>query len=174
MRPAAARSSRSPRLVGQFPTNADRFYLAYAESVSSVDYLVKTDGKAAVDRLIAAYATGVTDDAAFTAAIGMDMTAFDAAWQASIHAKTPVKTGPQPAPAGPVPPGWSGSPPAGASSPGASSGAAATPINAAPAPASPAEGGTSDDTPIVALGIVLIAAAVLAGLWFVRRRRAAG
>ncbi len=158
-------------LVGQFPTNADRFYLAYAESVASVDYLVKTHGTAAIDRLIAAYARGVTDDAAFTAAIGMDMTAFDAAWQASIHAKTPVKTGPQPAPAGPVPPGWSGSPPAGAASPGASSGAAATPINAAPAPASPAEGGPSDSTLIIALGIVLIATAI-AGLWFVRRRNA--
>ncbi|MFI5226609.1 MAG: peptidase MA family metallohydrolase [Candidatus Limnocylindrales bacterium] len=159
-------------LVGQFPTNADRFYLAYAESVSAVDYLIKTDGQTAVDRLIAAYATGVTDDAAFTAAIGMDMTAFDAAWQASIHAKTPVKTGPQPAPAGPLPPGWSGSPPAGAASPGpGSSGAATTPINAAPAPAAPADSGPSDTTPIVALGIVLIVAAVIAALWLVRRRR---
>jgi hypothetical protein len=160
-------------LVGQFPTNADRFYLAYAESVSAVAYLVKAHGTESVDKLIAAYATGVTDDAAFTAAIGMDMTAFDAAWQASVHARAPVKTGPQPAPAGPVPPGWSGAPPGGAASSGAANGAAPTPINVAPAPAAPADGGTSDSTATVALGIVLIAAVGVAAAWLNRRRRTA-
>ena len=162
-------------LVGQFPTNADRFFLAYAESVSAVDYLVKADGKAAIDRLIAAYATGVTDDAAFTAAVGMDMAAFDAAWQASVHAKTPVKTGPQPAPAGPVPPGWSGTPAGGAALPGTGAGGApAVPITAAPAPAAPATSGTSDGAPLVALGIVIVVAVVIGALWFTRRRRIAG
>jgi Peptidase MA superfamily len=161
-------------LVGQFPTNADRFFLAYAESVAAVDYLVRTDGKGAVDRLIAAYATGVTDDAAFQAAIGMDMTAFDAAWQASIHAKSPVKTGPQPAPAGPVPPGWSGAPIGGAASPGPGASSGAAPISAAPAPASPAESGSGDSTPLLVLGIVAVgAAAAIAALWLARRRRPA-
>jgi hypothetical protein len=162
-------------LVGQFPTNADRFYLAYAESVAAVDYLVRTDGKAAVDRLIAAYATGVTDDAAFMAAIGMDMTAFDHAWQASIHAKTPVKTGPQPAPAGPVPPGWSGPPIGGAASsgPGSSQGAVA-PITAAPVPAAPAESRSDDSMTVVVLLVVAVGAAVaIAILWLGRRRRLA-
>ena len=156
-------------LVGQFPTNADRFYLAYAESVASVDYLVRTYGKAAVDRLIAAYATGVTDDAAFQAAIGMTMSAFDTAWQQSIHATPPVKTGPQPAPVGPVPPGWTGTTPGGTTG---GSPAPAAPITAAPAPAAPAaSSGSSDATPVV---IVLVVAGLVVGVaavWLSRRRR---
>jgi len=158
-------------LIGQFPTDQDRFYLAYAESVASVDYLVRTYGKAAVDRLIAAYATGVTDDAAFQAAIGMTMSAFDTAWQQSIHAEPAVRTGPQPAPAGPVPPGWTGTTPGGTT--GASQ-APAAPITAAPAPAAPAASSASPDmTPVV---IVLVLAGLVIGaaaVWLSRRRRVA-
>lgn len=156
-------------LIGQFPTNADRFYLAYAESVASVDYLIRTYGKAAVDRLVAAYATGVTDDAAFQAAIGMTMSAFDTAWQQSVHARTPTKTGPQPAPAGPLPPGWTGTTPGGTTG---GSQPPAVPITAAPAPAAPAaSSGSSDATPVV---IVLVVAGLVIGVaavWLSRRRR---
>jgi len=35
-------------LDGQFPTTADRFSLAYAESVSALDYLIRTYGQAAL------------------------------------------------------------------------------------------------------------------------------
>ncbi len=93
-------------LVGQFPTSADRFSLAYSESVSAVDYFVTTYGKADLAALIRSYATGVTDDEAFTAAIGQDVEAFDAAWQKSVGASTPQPYGPRPAPAGPAPSGW--------------------------------------------------------------------
>jgi hypothetical protein len=156
-------------LVGQFPTNADRFYLAYAESVAAVDYFVRSYGKAAVDRLIASYATGVTDDAAFQAAIGMTMAAFDTAWQQSIHAKPPVKTGPQPAPAGPVPPGWTGTTPSGITG---GSAAPAAPITAAPAPAAPAaSSGFSDPTPVVIVLVVAGLAIGSAAVWLSRRRR---
>ncbi len=35
-------------LVGQFPTSAERFFLAYAESVSAVDYLIREHGQEAL------------------------------------------------------------------------------------------------------------------------------
>ena len=95
-------------LTGQFPTSAQQFFQAYAESVSAVDFLIRTHGQDALVSLIRSYADGRTDDEAFTAAIGMDMTAFDAAWMADLGAETPVRYGPQPAAAGPEPDAWAG------------------------------------------------------------------
>jgi hypothetical protein len=97
-------------LAGLFPTTRDRFSLAYAESVSAVDFLVRTYGEEALVRLITSYADGVTDDEAFQAALGMRMAAFDDAWMASIGATRPEPLGPRPAPPGPLPSGWSASP----------------------------------------------------------------
>lgn len=97
-------------LIGGFP-DGDRFFLAYAESVSAVDYLVKTYGKPALVKLIRSYAQGLTDDEAFKAALGVDTTAFDAGWRTSLGAKPMASTGPQPAPAGPLPPDWTGAAP---------------------------------------------------------------
>jgi len=95
-------------LSGQFPTSADRFGLAYDEAVSAVDFMVRAYGRDAVVKLIRTYASGVTDDAAFTAGIGLDQAGFEAAWLANLHAPAPSPFGPQPAPAGPVPSGWIG------------------------------------------------------------------
>ncbi len=97
-------------LVGLFPTTGDRFGLAYAESSSAVDFLVRTYGEAPLVRLITSYADGVTDDEAFQAALGMTMTQFDDAWMASLGASRPAPFGPRPAPPGPLPSGWSSSP----------------------------------------------------------------
>jgi hypothetical protein len=97
-------------LAGLFPTTRDRFSLAYAESASAIDFLVRTYGEEALVRLITSYADGVTDDEAFQAALGMRMAAFDDAWMASIGASRPAPYGPQPAPPGPLPSGWSASP----------------------------------------------------------------
>ena len=47
-----------------------------AESVSAVDFLVRTHGQDALVALIRSYADGRTDDEAFKAALGMDMAAF--------------------------------------------------------------------------------------------------
>jgi hypothetical protein len=98
-------------LSGQFPTSADRFGLAYDEAVSAVDFMVRAYGRDAVVKLIRTYASGVTDDAAFTAGIGLDQARFEAAWLADLHAPAPSPFGPQPAPAGSVPSGWSGAAP---------------------------------------------------------------
>jgi Peptidase MA superfamily len=90
-------------LAGQFPTSADKFGLAYSESVSSVDFFVRTHGRDALIQLIRSYAGGRTDDEAFTAAIGMDVGAFNDAWMADLGAVEPKRYGPQPAPTGQAP-----------------------------------------------------------------------
>ena len=106
---AAASGSLMPLggLTYQFPTTRDRFALAYAESVSAVDFLVGTHGQPALVSLVRSYAAGVTDDEAFLAALGKDTAAFDAAWRASLRAREPVVHGPQPAPPSPLPADWS-------------------------------------------------------------------
>ena len=97
-------------LTGQFPTAAQRFFQAYAQSVSAVDFFIRTHGQEALVALVGSYAEGRTDDEAFSAAIGMDVTAFDAAWMADLGAVAPTRHGPQPAPPGPQPPGWGAGP----------------------------------------------------------------
>ena len=130
-------------LVGQFPTSADRFYQAYAESTAAVDYMVRTYGKDALVKLIRSYADGRTDDEAFKAALGVDATDFGTAWLASVNGKAPTRYGPQPAAAGPVPAGWSaGSGAAPGASPANGQGAAA-PGGATPPPGGATSGGTT-------------------------------
>lgn len=93
-------------LTAQFPTRREAFFLAYAESVSAVDFLVRRFGRDALVALVRAYAGGVTDDEAFSTALGLDVAAFEAAWLADLGAPAPTRYGPQPAPAGPVPEAW--------------------------------------------------------------------
>lgn len=93
-------------LAGYFPAVPAAFSLAYAESASAIAYLVDRWGEPALGTLIRAYADGGGDDAAFTAALGIDRAAFEAAWLASLGAPAPSPYGPRPGPAGPVPPGW--------------------------------------------------------------------
>ncbi len=98
-------------LSGAFPAATDAFALSYAEAVSAVDFFLRTYGRTALPELLATYARGATDDEAFRAATGASAAAFDAAWLAAIGVSPPPAYGPRPAPAGPVPPGWSSSPP---------------------------------------------------------------
>lgn len=95
-------------LAGAFPTTRDRFFLAYAESVAAVDRIVRVNGRDALIKLIRSYAAGVSDDDAFRAALGQDVAGFEADWLAELGARPPVRRGPQVAPAGPLPEGWSG------------------------------------------------------------------
>jgi hypothetical protein len=172
---AAASGSLLPLdgLDGQFPTSAARFFLAYAESVSAVDYLIRTHGQDALVALIASYADGRTDDEAFQAAIGMDVAAFDAAWLADLDTAPPVRHGPQPAPPGPLPAAWTAGGTA-TSGPGSSAGAAPSPAASAPGdgfsgPDAPDVGGTT----LVVLTIALVGA-VFVGILVLRRGRRTG
>jgi hypothetical protein len=154
-------------LAGAFPTTFERFHLGYAESVSAVDYIVKTKSRDALVALIRSYATGVTDDEAFEAALGVDVAGFEAEWLASLGAKAPVRHGPQPAPAGPVPEGWSGAAPNPSVGPG---------IGSSPTPASnrPPTGTTGTESPAGPIVVAVLLAAVLSlalGLLAIGRRR---
>ncbi len=154
-------------LTGQFPTG-DGFFLAYAESVSAVDYFIRTHDQDALVALIGSYADGLTDDEAFQAAIGMDTAAFNSAWLADLGAVVPQRHGPQPAPPGPRPSAWG--------APGEIPGA--TPVPGAPAPIpSPAAGDDNgSDGPLggnstLALGIVAVIVFGAAGLLVWSRAR---
>ncbi len=142
-------------LVGQFPTGQG-FFLAYAESVSAVDYFIRTHDQDALVALIGSYADGLTDDEAFEAAIGMDVAEFNAAWLADLGAVVPQRHGPQPAPPGPRPSAWG--------APGEIPGATNRP--GAPEPVDSADPGDGDGTAGGRLGgdsrVILVIVAVAA------------
>ncbi len=149
-------------LGGQFPTDVDKTYLAYAESVSAIDYLVRTKGSDTLYGLVLGYKDGLTDDEAFTRALGTDLAGFQSGWLTELGAAAPVRYGPQPEPAGPLPAEWGE--PGQTAAPGAPS-AAVTP---AAGPTSPAGGGS--DAGQLYLAIALVVVAVGLGLALARRR----
>jgi hypothetical protein len=153
-------------LTAQFPTTADRFSLAYSESVSAVSFMIDTYGRDAMVALVRSYAGGVSDDEAFKAALHADVAGFESAWLASIGAPAPSPFGPQPAPAGPQPPGWGGAAP----TPGTAPGAAATPTPSAALPATTGSGG-SDGGWTAAIGLLIIAASMAIVLVTLGRRK---
>ncbi len=160
-------------LTGQFP-NGNDFFLAYSESVAAVDYMIRTHGSDALVSLVRSYANGRTNDEAFTAALGLDMTAFSTAWFQSVNATPKPKYGPQPAPAGPVPSAWTGAAPGGAvgsAAPGAPAAPGATAsTSAAPTPASPASDGGMPGW--LVLGLIAVAIGLVGlGLLASRGRR---
>ena len=149
-------------LGGQFPADADKTYLAYAESASAIDYLVRTEGSDTLYGLVLGYRDGLTDDEAFTRALGTDLAGFQAGWLKELGAAPPVRYGPQPAPAGPLPAEWGGpdqTPAAGARSP------AVTP---AAGSSSPANGGGGAGQLYLAIAVVVLAVGI--GLALARRR----
>jgi Peptidase MA superfamily len=162
-------------LVGQFPTTADQFSLAYGESVAAVDFMIRTYGKPALVKLIRSYAGGVSDDEAFKAALGVDTGGFNAAWLKELGVPAPKAYGPQPAPAGPVPPGWSGAAgsPAPPAAPGSSTSGAAADGSSPPAAAIPAPARQSDPTLVIVGGVALLCVGLAILLARERRRRRA-
>jgi hypothetical protein len=166
---AAADGSIMPltAIDGQFPTTQERFSLAYAESVSAIDYLIRTYGQDALVKLIRSYANGVSDDAAFSSALGVNVAGFETGWLDGLGIAEPKPFGPQPAPAGPLPSGWGGAGPTA----GTAAGGLASPIG-------PTTGGTSGGPDLVLVGVLtaLVTFGVIGGIAFVmgRRRRGTG
>ena len=158
-------------LAGNYPTSEDRIFLAYAEGVSAVDFMVRRYGKPALVALVRSYAKGVTDDEAFTAALKVDTAGFTTNWLADLNAKTPVKVGPKAPPAGPLPAGWGASLSPGTTvapgAPGTTSVPAETP---AAAPGSGSDGSSS--SALLLAGTVAIV--VLGGGVFLYLRRRPG
>lgn len=153
-------------LVGQFPTTADRFRLAYDESVSAIDYLIGTYGQEALVKLIRSYADGVSDDAAFDAALGVDAAGFESGWLSKLGVEEPAPYGPLPAPPGPVPPDWQAAPVATAN-PGASGNPAPT-FRTAPS----SEGDISGPITVAVLGGLAVLLAI--GLFVIARGLSGG
>lgn len=158
-------------LGSQFPTEPDKTSLAYAESVSAIDYLVRTKDKATLVNLVLAYRDGLTDDEAFTRVLGVDVAGFQQGWLASIGAKTPIRFGPQPEPSGPVPPGWDAAVPG--DSPSASTAPSASTPGSTAVPSTGGDAGSGGDMTVVLLAIVVVSASMLAGLVLAGRRAAA-
>jgi hypothetical protein len=160
-------------LTGQFPNGQD-FFLAYSESVGAVDYLIKTYGSDALVTLIRSYAQGRTDDEAFSAALGLDMTAFGEAWFSDMNAKAPTRYGPQPAPPGPVPAAWQGSTggtPTGAPAAGSSQGAPVPGATGSVASPVAPSGSSGPDTIVLVLLIAAVVAVVAVAVLVARSRR---
>jgi hypothetical protein len=156
-----------------FPLDANRIFLAYAESVSAIDYMVRKYGQPAVAKIVRTYAGGTTDDEAFKAGIGIDVATFNAAWLTSVGV-TPTQYGPAPAPTGPVPPGWNGSGPGSVTTPGpGATGAGA--VTGTPQPtAGPGQAsstGVDDQSAYGVAGIIALAGLLLLGMaWWMSIR----
>lgn len=167
-------------LTGQFPTTADQFSQAYGESVAAVDFMIRTYGKPALVKLIRSYAGGVSDDEAFQAALGVDTAGFNAAWLKSLGVSTPKAYGPQPAPAGPQPPGWNGSAGAvasgapGAVAPGATDSGSSAPVVPAPTNAAPAPDASGKNLALMAAGTALLTVGLAFLVVRAWRRRSTG
>ena len=152
-------------LAGQFPTTRDQFFLAYDESVSAVDYLVRKFGRDALVKLVRSYADGVTDDEAFKSGIGQDAAAFQAGWLADIGAKAPAAVGPRQGPPGPLPSGWTGPPrqpgvigsnPGAAASPGAGASPGTPPVAGTLPPPTGGDGPLPGSMVTIGLDIVVV------------------
>jgi hypothetical protein len=154
-------------LGGQFPADAAKTSLAYAESVSAIDYLVRTDGQPSLVNLVKSYKDGLTDDEAFSKALGRSFAGFQAGWLQELGAQPPVRYGPQPAPAGPLPPGWSNAD--GSAVPAAPSPVAS--MSPSGPPSAPGSGQGSDVAGLTVLAAVLVVTLGAAGLLVAQRRR---
>ncbi len=168
-------------LTGQFPTDPDKTYLAYAEAVSAIDHLVSTYGEDALFGLIGAYKDGLTDDEAFTKAVGKDVAAFQDGWLGELGAEAPVAYGPQSNPTGPQPPGWDT--PVNGANPGTTPGTATAKPGAAsanpatsPGAGAPVDGGSTSggggDTLLIVLAVGGVVLLVIVGMVIARRRAA--
>jgi hypothetical protein len=155
-------------LANGFPSaREDLFYLGYSEGTSAIDFFIRTYGQEKLVELIRSYATGETDDEAFTAATDADYGAFEAAWLADLGVSAPRAIGPQPARPGPTPAAWIGNAAA-----QASPGPSADGIPSAVLPGEPSPDGSGPPSVGVAAALALIAGSVLIGGLAVRRRRA--
>lgn len=76
-------------ITGGFPANGRRAVQAYAQSNSLVGYIIDRWGTAAVTRLLAAYAQGVTDNDAVRAALDVSLGELERAWLAVYGVESP-------------------------------------------------------------------------------------
>ena len=148
-----------------------------SESVAAVEFMIRTHGPDALVTLIRSYAEGRTDDEAFTDALGLDMTAFGDTWFKDVDATPKTKSGPQPAPPGPVPAEWTGAAPGGQASgrpasQGPAAGASGGPT-VTPAPGATGEPAGGDGATLVGILVAIGVIVVLVAVALAARRRQA-
>jgi len=165
-----------------FFLDSNRIYQSYAEAVSAVDFLIRKYGEGSVQKLLKAYHAGSTDEEAFQSALGVTPDAFDKAWMADNGVTLPAAYGPQPAPTGALPPGWTNDGSAGSTSqPGASQPPAAETASPGASgtagPSATTSGGTVNDptstvllvcAAVGAIGVLLL---IVAGVLNSQERR---
>jgi hypothetical protein len=87
-------------LNSSFPTDTQQSYLAYAESVKVVQYILDKYGQAAMGKLLDAFREGVTYDEAFQRGLGINLDDLDQKWKQSIGysvlALSPTSAAPSP------------------------------------------------------------------------------
>jgi hypothetical protein len=153
-----------PAISEQFPIGDRGARLAYAQGAVMVDRLVDDHGAEAISRLTAAYRDGATDDQALAAAAGTPADELYDAFFAEFGVSEPQPVSPRPISGSEVGlPGSSGAPRA------SGDGAPASPSD--PGDRNGAEAASS--VPLIAVGVIVVAA-VGAAAWWVTRRRGAG
>ncbi len=85
-------------LVGSFPALASDATLAYAESRGVVDYLINTQTKGSVQKLLQSLQGGISIDDALKSVYGFDMFSLDNAWRQSLGLKPRPTPTPSPQP----------------------------------------------------------------------------
>jgi len=83
----AGELDRLRSLNGQFPYDADGALLAYAQSLSVVQYIIDTYGETGLSKLIAVFREGVSYDEAVERALGIGLDELDEAWRAAVPAQ---------------------------------------------------------------------------------------
>lgn len=83
----AGELDRLRTLNRQFPYDADGALLAYAQSLSVVQYIVDTYGETGLSKLIAVFREGVSYDEAVERALGIGLDDLDEAWRAAVPAQ---------------------------------------------------------------------------------------
>jgi hypothetical protein len=70
-------------LTAAFPFD-ESYRLAYAESLSAIEFIIDTWGDDAITAIIAAYQQGISHDEVLTRAIGLTTAELDARWKESL------------------------------------------------------------------------------------------
>ena len=83
----AGELDRLRSLNGQFPYDPDGALLAYAQSLSAVQYIIDTYGETGLSKLIAVFRDGVSYDEAVERALGIGLDELDEAWRAAVPAQ---------------------------------------------------------------------------------------
>ncbi|MDQ4100270.1 MAG: peptidase MA family metallohydrolase, partial [Chloroflexota bacterium] len=74
-------------LAASFPLDPESAYVAYAQSLSAVTFLLERYGASGMARFVECIGAGLTTDEAMTAALGVDLPTFERAWHQAVRAQ---------------------------------------------------------------------------------------